>query len=178
MLREFIVYACPVGALAEQIETYWQQVRQTYGPNAAHHYMPHCSLTGFFHDEITALPLYITALESALSQTLSTKPQPVIQICDLEIQPEFHGLILESPWIQTLIQRFASQALSNTRVDQLRLKDRLHLSLAYDFAPQVASSLAELTQTMINPTIPVQWELRFYERHLDQGWLTHATWIL
>ena len=47
-MPKLIVYACPVGELAEQLETYFSKSRLACGPNQAHQYMPHCTLTGFF----------------------------------------------------------------------------------------------------------------------------------
>ncbi|MEO0802793.1 MAG: hypothetical protein AAFY57_11025 [Cyanobacteria bacterium J06642_2] len=49
-LRELILYACPVGSLVEQLDCYFQKSLQLCGHNTAHLYMPHCTLTGFFHD--------------------------------------------------------------------------------------------------------------------------------
>ncbi|MGC1309940.1 MAG: hypothetical protein WA885_22160 [Phormidesmis sp.] len=57
MVHQLILYVCPTGPMARQIETYFEQSQQRYGPNAAHAYMPHCTLTGFFEDEEGAVTL-------------------------------------------------------------------------------------------------------------------------
>jgi len=44
-LSQFIVYACPQGELAEQIQDFYQESLDLCGFNAAHNYMPHCTLT-------------------------------------------------------------------------------------------------------------------------------------
>lgn len=47
MLREFIVYVCPVGKLNNQVEKYFGTTRKKFGENGAHQYIPNCTLTGF-----------------------------------------------------------------------------------------------------------------------------------
>jgi hypothetical protein len=61
-VQVYIVYACPIGALTEEIEHYFAQSLELYGPNAVHKYMPHCTLTGFFHDESGSLSIYNATL--------------------------------------------------------------------------------------------------------------------
>ena len=61
---QFIIYACPVGELNTQIETYFAESHQ-YGENKAHKYMPHCTLTGFFTEDFDAIPSYLQALDTA-----------------------------------------------------------------------------------------------------------------
>lgn len=177
MPHSFIVYACPTGELAEQLDRYFQQSLTVCGANAAHHYMPHCTLTGFFQDEETAIPLYVQALDRALSQTQPC-PHPVITIQQLSFHSDWHGLELQSGWLKTMIVTFATLAASPTRQDALRLKDWLHLSLAYEFQPEHSESLIQLAQAYINLQASVQWELRFYQRHSDQRWTCHRSWQL
>ena len=62
---KFIIYACPMGKLNSQLEDYFNKSRQLYGENTAHKYMPHCTLTGFFTDESSAIPIYVEALDKA-----------------------------------------------------------------------------------------------------------------
>ncbi len=177
-IRELIVYACPIGDLAKQIELYFELSRYHVGLNPAHAYMPHCSLTGFFHDHFEVIPFYISILNQVLIQARSTQPDPVIQIQELILWPEFHGLALQSDWIKQVIIEFARQAPSATRRDDLRPKDWLHLSLAYEFGPDQAELLTQLAQAQIDLQQPVGWELRFYERHRKNQWTCHACWPL
>ncbi len=51
----------------------------------------------------------------------------------MELKEEFHYLKLESAWIEKFIANFATTAYSSTRIDQLHIKNNLHLSLAYKF---------------------------------------------
>ncbi|MGD1806245.1 hypothetical protein ACP6PL_12510 [Dapis sp. BLCC M126] len=176
MLREFIVYACPVGQLNYQLEKYFTTTSTECGENAAHQYMPHCTLTGFFHDELTAIPIYIQALENALKNALPTSTSQPIVVMDMELKADFHYLKIESIWIEKLIANFANIANSSTRTEQLRLKNNLHLSLAYKFPLEQQQILAKIAKEIINPQAEVSWELRFYERHPNNSWTCHQSW--
>jgi hypothetical protein len=174
----FIIYACPVGELADQIDHYYAVSQAICGPNASHSYMPHCSLTGFFHDEQEAVGRYIEALDTALRRARAAQPIPVLAIEGIALREDFHGLLLSSPWLKGLIGDFARTLSSPTRRDTLRLKDWLHLSLAYAFPPKQHTTLAELARKLVDIKAPVSWELRFYERHVDGSWACHAGWPL
>ncbi len=178
MLREFIVYICPVSKLKNQLEEYFTTTRTECGENAAHKYMPHCTLTGFFQDELTAIPIYIQALDTALKNSLQSCPAPPISVVDMEFKADFHYLKIESTWIEKLIANFTNTANSPTRVNQLRIKNNLHLSLAYNFPPKQQQTLAKIAKKTINPQAEVSWELRFYERHPDNSWTCHQSWKL
>jgi hypothetical protein len=174
----WIVYACPLGELAEQIERYYAASLAACGANAAHSYMAHCSVTGFFHDDRDTVATYIEALDAAVRRARPTQPLPALSISGIALDPQFHGLLLSSPWLQTLIADFAHTAPSATRRDALRLKDWLHLSLAYVFPPHQHATLAALAREMVDISAPISWELRFYERHADGAWTCHARWLL
>ena len=166
---ELILYACPIGPLAKQIEAYFALSRSQFGANRAHDYMPHCTLTGFFHDQPSAIPSYVHAAQQALSQ----HPSGTVTLDKLRLKPDWHGLELTSPWLEQVAMTFAERSTSTTRVDDIRLKDWLHLSLAYRFEKAQHESLAELAEKLIDPTQPVSWQVRFYERHPQNGWICH-----
>jgi hypothetical protein len=174
----WIVYACPLGELAAQIDRYYAASLAACGANAAHHYMAHCSLTGFFHDDTDSAPGYIEALAAALDRARPSQPQTALSISGIALGPEFHGLLLSSAWLQSLIADFARTAPSATRRDALRLKDWLHLSLAYSFPSHQHATLAALAHELVDISAPVDWELRFYERHTPGDWTCHARWQL
>ena len=173
-MQKFIIYACPFGELNKQLELYFQKSQIECGKNAAHKYMPHCTLTGFFEDELTAIPIYNNALENILSKY----PTPTIKILNMTFNSEWHGLELQSPMLKKLIVDFAKIANSTTRNGKLRLKDWLHLSLAYEFPPQQQEKLKTLATEIINPQASVTWELRFYQLHSDWTWTCHKSWML
>ena len=176
--RTFIVYACPQGELANQIEQYFAASRVLCGPNAAHTYMPHCTLTGFFHDDAAAIASYIEALDAALRRARPHQPAQALTIDRMELSHDFHGLMLRGAWLQAVLRDFASAARSPTRRDALRLKDWLHLSLAYRFPPEHHDPLADLARKLVDIDAAVTWQLHFYERLGDGSWICHAGWPL
>ncbi|MGL5134013.1 MAG: hypothetical protein ACRC78_15930, partial [Planktothrix sp.] len=132
-LSQFIVYACPQGELAEQIEIFYQESLELCGLNAAHDYMPHCTLTGFFQDQESQTALYIQALETAYNTAQLTAIPLEINVTQMTFQATWHGLELQSPGILLLMINFSQLVNSPTRLESLRLKTWLHLSLAYEF---------------------------------------------
>ena len=175
---ELIVYTCPTGPLADQIAAFYQTSLAQHGPNSAHTYPPHITLTGFFHDDAASVDLYRAALSAALSQALPIMPPSPIAISGLLLRPDFLGLTIESLWLRALTADFAVKASSPTRRDAIRLKDWLHLSLAYSFAAEQFQPLKALALAMIDPATPVVWELRLYERQPAAQWLCHGAWPL
>ena len=163
-ITQFIVYACPIGALAEQIDRFFEKSLVLCGANAAHRYMPHCTLTGFFHDIESSVPRYVEALDNALAYAQANYPEQPIQIKTLSFRDDWHGLELEADWLKALVADFARHADSPTRPDPLRLKSWLHLSLAYEFEPSQTVQLTHLAQTHIDIAADVGWELRYYQR--------------
>jgi ubiquitin-associated SH3 domain-containing protein len=178
LMRELIVYACPTGELARQLDAFYDMSRAECGPNTAHRYMPHCTLTGFFHDEFSAIPTYLMALDQALAQAQLARPSDAIRISGMRFLDNFYFLAVESAWLQQLAAGFAQRAVSSTRPDAVRLKDQLHVSLAYGFAPEHGQCLTQLARQMVDASAPVGWELRFYERHTGDRWTLHKAWTL
>ncbi|MBE9078227.1 hypothetical protein IQ241_13150 [Romeria aff. gracilis LEGE 07310] len=191
-MSELILYACPTGELAAQLEDYFRHSRRRCGPNAAHAYMPHCTLTGFFQAESQAIPRYVQALEKATAQVLEQRSEAAYSLRDsnpsvmasaraerlqgrvaiqsLQFHPLWHGLELASDWLCQLAARFARYSPS---APALRLKDWLHLSLAYDFDPAQAPELEQLARAKIDIQAEVRWELRLYERNENRTWHCH-----
>ncbi len=178
MPEQFIIYACPVGELADQLGRYFTASLNACGRNAAHDYMPHCSLTGFFWDEPGAVGMYREAIAKALTAQLAIAPNPLITIKAMTFHPDWHGLELQSDWLPLLMAQVAQFAISPTRTAPLRFKTWLHLSLAYEFLPEHAQALKQLAQAHINLQSTVDWELRFYQRHPDHQWTCHQSWPL
>jgi hypothetical protein len=175
---ELIVYACPTQALSDQLALYFEHARAQCGPNTAHRYMPHVTLTGFFHDSAASVPFYAEQLRAARAQH-QPAPDPPLAVAGLEINPEFHGLLIESAWVKQVMATFATlAAASPTRSDALRVKDWLHLSLAYGFPAEQHPALATLARELVDPRAPVGWDLRLYERRPADEWALHASWGL
>ncbi len=174
-MPKFIVYACPVGELADQLDRYFEQSRVLCGPNSAHNYMPHCTLTGFFEDAVSSAPNYAQRLERSYKRLRRSQPHPVVAIKALTFRPDWHGLELESPWLKQVMVDFACTATSPTRTSPLRLKDWLHLSLAYDFQADHADQLEALAYDLVDSTASVAWDLRYYQRNPDNTWVCHTS---
>ncbi|MEM9541710.1 MAG: hypothetical protein AAGA60_19715 [Cyanobacteria bacterium P01_E01_bin.42] len=170
--NNFIVYACPVGELNRQIELYLQKSQESCGKNRAHLYMPHCTLTGFFPDEQGAILLYVQALEQAYQQTKKANISLDVRLKNLIFHPDWHGLEIDAPGLQKLIQTFMKLADSPMRSQEIRPKEWLHLSFAYEFDRKHRETLIQLAEE-IDPFAPVTWELRFYQRHEDSSWTCH-----
>jgi ubiquitin-associated SH3 domain-containing protein len=170
---KYIVYACPVGELAQQLSTYFEKSRLICGSNAAHDYMPHCSLTGFFEDVPSTVPNYTQKLERSFKRFRKSQPHPPVEVNGLSFRDDWHGLELTSDWLRKLMHDFACTATSATRKTPLRLKEWLHLSLAYNFVPDQAATLVDLAQELVDPQAEVNWELRFYQQNPDKKWICH-----
>lgn len=172
---QFIIYACPVGELNTQVETYFVKSRQLCGANSAHKYMPHCTLTGFFSEDFDAIPSYLQALDTAYTSAKDKYPLDVA-IAKLHFAKDWHGLELQAEGLKQLISNFAHS--NSTRQEKLRLKDWLHLSLAYGFNPEHGEQLQNLAREIISLQAQVGWELRFYQKNPDWTWQCLKSWEL
>ncbi len=168
MITEFILYACPVGVLADQLDAYLAASTARCGPNAAHQYVPHVSLTGFFHDDAGAAAFYAPLAEPAAHEHAS------VVIEQMMLRGDFHALLVSSPWLERTAAAFADVAGgSPTRIDDIRVKRDLHLSLAYGFPADSHGELADLAVAMVDIAAPVQWQIRLYERDVAARWHLH-----
>lgn len=178
MVTKFILYACPTGQLADQIDAYFEAVKTNFNWNPALDYMPHCSLTGFFHDNATAAQHYTLALEEILTHMRPSQPDPVMRVSGMFFDSDFHGFTLQSSWLTDLTQAFAAATGFGTRREAIRLKEWLHLSLAYRFKSDEHNALKARAQQLINPQASVGWDLRFYQRRNANQWTCHGCWPL
>lgn len=175
---QFIVYACPNGELNEQIEEYFKQAIELCGANKAHQYMPHCTLTGFFTDAISSVSFYLEALDRAYNEAKNNNTSLNVEITKLSFNKNWHGLELKANGITQLITNFARLENSPTRQEPLRLKDWLHLSLAYGFKPQDEEQLKHLAIKLVDIQANVNWELRFYQKNPDWTWKCWQSWLI
>ncbi|GAB4542877.1 MAG: hypothetical protein Tsb0014_36000 [Pleurocapsa sp.] len=175
---QFIVYACPVGELNEQLEAYLQKSLNLCGKNTAHNYMPHCTLTGFFSDRSNSVPIYLQALDQAYFEAKNNNLFLDIKIKQLTFNENWHGLEVQANGLKQLIANFAELEKSPSREEELRLKDWLHLSLAYDFNLEHEEQLKQLATENIDIKTNVNWELRFYQKNPDWTWKCWQSWEL
>ena len=174
---QFIVYACPVGELNDRLESYFAKSLELYGENAAHKYMPHCTLTGFFTEEPDSIPLYLEALNAAYIAARESNISLDIAIAKLSFGKNWHGLELQADGLKELVSNFAVQ-LDSTRQRKIRLKNWLHLSLAYGFEPEYREQLQNLAIEAIDLQAKLDWELRFYQEEPDWTWQCLKSWHL
>ena len=175
---QFIIYACPVGELNDRLEAYFIKSLHLYGENSAHKYMPHCTLTGFFGDNCNSIPFYLEALELAYKNAQYNNLSLDIKIKQLTFNDNWHGLELQADGLKQLIVNFAQIENSPTRTEQLRLKNWLHLSLAYDFDDRDGEKLKSLATELIDLNSKVNWELRFYQKNPDWTWNCLQSWSI
>ncbi len=175
MVTDLIVYAHPTGELAVQLEQYFETSRELFGANAAHNYPVHCSLTGFFHDEVASIPIYIDALRSKLAEHFDRSGSDLFPSVDqLRLEGDWFGLELSSVPLVALTESFAAKQPSLARIDALRVKTWLHVSIAYEFNPEHSDALAELAKATIDPESQVDdWHLGLWERSPENQWHCH-----
>lgn len=176
--KKFIIYACPIGELNSLLETYLAKSHQLCGANTAHKYMPHCTLTGFFTTGFQSVPLYIEALNQAYIEAKYQNLSLDLKIIKLTFNDKWHGLELQADGLKQLMLNFAVLDNSAKQKEKLRLKDWLHLSLAYDFNPEDSDKLQDLAREIIDLQADVSWELRFYQKNIDWSWNCLKSWGL
>lgn len=174
----FIVYACPQGPLADQVEAFLDQSRARFGPNAAHAYRPHCTLTGFFTDDAAVIPGDLRRLDQLLRRALPDCPRPAIRVCGWGGKPGWLGLELEASWLRQLARDFATPAPGERRRMPIKPKSWLHLTLANGFPWEHQAPLATLARQVVDPGAAVSWELRYYQRDPGGCWRCHRAWPL
>ncbi len=177
---ELILYACPTGELAVRLQEYFDASASTCGANMAHAFPPHCTLTGFFHDQRSAVSRYVAALRNALEQSALADGHVELRAVSLQLMESFHFILLSSVGVKRLVRRFAATAASPTRAEPLRTKEWLHLSLAYGFPTAYQGALRRVACERLGSvdSIPATWEICLYERTRDERWIRHAAWPL
>jgi ubiquitin-associated SH3 domain-containing protein len=167
-VAELILYACPVGPLAEAIEAYWATVLATIGANSAHEYMPHVTLIGFFHGDAASVERHVATLTGLRAPANELRGD--VRVTGALFGPSHHLLTVEAPKCRALADAFRE------RTTGVRVKDQLHISLAYGFQPTDGPALERLGTELVDPLLPAAWELRFYERRPDRTWQLHGCW--
>jgi ubiquitin-associated SH3 domain-containing protein len=168
MEAELILYAVPTGSLAQAIAAFFDELAER--PTTAQRFPPHCTLTGFFHDDADAIGQYVDAAQGVV--------RPVRVDVALRTTPEWIGLEVQSPDLLALARDFAAAAAPiESRRDQIRLKDWLHVSLAYGHDADATDELANLATKLVDPAADVGWALRVYERR-ERDWIVRGSWPL
>lgn len=161
--RELILYATPTGPLAQCCSAYFEWAGNA--PTAAQEYPPHCTLTGFFR---RGGPRADTLIERTKAIVAAAGPVPddAVEVVSLLTTDEWVGLELRSPWMLALAAEVAGADQPVGAEDALRLKDWLHLSLAYGI--EDLSDHATRARGSVDIELAVGWEVALWERHHTQ----------
>ena len=168
--RELILYACPTGLLADDLEAYFTEATARFGPTTAQTYPVHCTLTGFFRRQGQRAEAVLRRLGGVIDE-IGPPPQGAVSVDRLGVREGWVGLELSSPWLLDLNDVFVGADDVNGDEDPLRPKSWLHVSLAYgvtDLAPYV-----ELAREVVDPSRPVGWKVNLWERNMNGGWTVH-----
>lgn len=168
--RELIVYATPTGPLADAVDHFVETVNDRLGPTTAQTYPPHCTLTGFFRRTDAVATSTIAEMGQAIAQAGPVPPGEV-EVVALRTTKDWVGLELRSPWLIELTAALAASNRPGPEDDALRLKDWLHLSLAYGVDDLDAHGA--LATDLIDPALVADWEVAVWERHGDGSWTRH-----
>lgn len=170
-----ILYAVPTGLLAEQCDRFFRMAR-AIAPTVAQTYPPHCTLTGFFHRPAHRVQESCDALAVALDRA-GLGPDGRAESCEVTVRGLHHrdgwlGLELDSTRLRGTAAAFAAAAAPLRRPgdDALRLKEWLHLSLAYDTDPATLARHAALARAVVEPDLQCDWEVGLWRRHPGDQW--------
>ena len=168
--RELILYATPEGALLESCEAYFDELRSTGRATTAQTYPPHVTLTGFFRRRAQSVDRVANEARAAIE---STRPGTV-HVSDVAERDGWVGLEIDSRWFSTVAATFADHHELEPGDDTVRLKDWLHLSLAYGDRPPGTelAVCAALARDMI-VGVSSSWSIGLWERS-DAGWMRHC----
>lgn len=164
--RELILYAWPMGPLADAAQRYFDEATDRLGPTIAQSYPVHCTLTGFFRRADHRVGEVLAALGSAVDAF--GEPDDVA-VERLGTRDGWVGLELRSRQLLEIIETVTTTDRPEHGEDALRPKDWLHVSLAYgvaDLQPYEA-----LAHEIIDPSLPATWCVGFWERLPDGNWI-------
>lgn len=176
-MTKFAIYVCPTGSLAEQIQRFLAEHRETaapreQGPDAC------CLLIEGFEEESGAAPVYTRSLDRAYNRGLKARPSPALTVEGLVTKPDWSGLAISSPWLKQVMVNFACTVKSPTRKMPLRIQDELGLPLVYGSNRKQAKAVVAEAKAAIDWETPTQWEMRFYQQLTNQNWKCHSSWEL
>ncbi|CAL7940728.1 unnamed protein product [Xylocopa violacea] len=158
--RQYVLYACPTGELAEQLVRFWSESKELIW-NGAHNYMPHVTLVSFFKAPDESVEELVSALETTINQ--SELPENI----ELEtyVSPNFMGLFVKqvnTDWLKHIAIRYVNK-LSSLGISAEPQVKSFHLTLAYQFPSNLYQQLRSMVEKF-TLACPTNWELRLYSR--------------
>ncbi|XP_003699375.1 ecdysteroid phosphate phosphatase [Megachile rotundata] len=158
--RQYVLYACPTGELAEELMKFWAESKELIW-NGAHNYVPHITLVSLFNAPDESTEELVNALENIVNQN------ELLDNIELEtyISPNFMGLFVKeinAEWLKNIAVRYVNKLTSLGISAEPQIKS-LHLTLAYQFPGNLYQQLRLMVEKL-TLTAPTNWELRLYSR--------------
>lgn len=167
-LAEIILYATPTGRLAAVCDAYFAAACRL-GATTAQTYPPHCTLTGFFHRRRADLPRIADEVRAAVGEVVPV-PAPAVDLVALHTGDDWVGLELRSQLFLDIAARFAQTHRRDDDEDAVRLKDWMHLSLAYGPVDDMRHYTRLATGLFDHMPPRCEWEIALWEHRRDRSW--------
>ncbi|MGB3201017.1 MAG: hypothetical protein WBA99_08940 [Nodosilinea sp.] len=177
-MTKFAIFVCPTGTLAEQIKQFLAQSGDAQGVSGAKGAVPGFTLIEGFEEQGSAAPVYTQSLDRAFNRGLKSRPSPVVTMDGVVTKPDGCGMAITAPWLKQVMVNFACTVKSPTRKMPLRIQDELGMPLACGLDKKQVNAMVAQAEAAIDCKTPTQWEMRFYQRSPNQGWVCHRSWDL
>ncbi|HZG41208.1 MAG TPA: hypothetical protein VEZ50_21225 [Nodosilinea sp.] len=177
-MTKFAIFVCPTGTLAEQIKQFLNQSDDAPGGKGAHSAVPGFTLVEGFEEQGSSAPVYTQSLDRAFNRGLKSRPSPVVTMDGLVTKPDGCEMAITAPWLKQVMVNFACTVKSPTRKMPLRIQHDLGMPLASGVDKKQVNAVVAQAEAAIDCQTPTQWEMRFYQRAPNQGWVCHRSWDL
>lgn len=165
-MLELILYATPEGPLAERCAALWAELAAAGRETAAQTYPPHVTLTGFFRRPPERVDDVVADVARGVGEC------SLDAVADVSMRPlcteDWAGLEVRSPALHDLTATVVDAHLVASDEDALRIKDWLHLSLAYGDGVDVAA-LAPRCLEAVAGAPATGWTVGLWSRD-EAGW--------
>ncbi|XP_015180456.1 PREDICTED: protein UBASH3A homolog isoform X4 [Polistes dominula] len=158
--RQYVLYACPTGALAENLSKFWVESEQL-GWNGALNYMPHITLVSFFQVSDELEPEFVYSLNNIIDRNESYNRVHF----EPYISPNFMGLFVkdeDAKWLNEISANYVAKLSTYNIIANHQVKP-LHLTLAYQFPSNLFQPLRTMVEKLKPATVD-NWEIRLYSR--------------
>lgn len=144
MNTEYILYARLSGAVAEDLNLFWQRCneKESLRNEAVTVYPPHITLTGFFPKAMRKSE-YVAAISEIL-QTNAAAKNTELGERRLVRKPHLHAVYFKNDFLRLISELFAEKiGLPKERLKATVEMPEFHLTLAHNFNPDVEGELVE-----------------------------------
>ncbi|GAU88894.1 hypothetical protein RvY_01512 [Ramazzottius varieornatus] len=155
--REYVVYLCPAGVLAGNIQDFRAKSADLCGKNGAFRHMPHVTICPAFRVDAASVPVIIRAMDHA-HRSLEERdglPQKVrVDLHGSEREP-FVGLFVDEnsdkaakEFLRVLLDQAHSLIAPDREAPVVLSTKRYHLTLAHSFPPEQRQAIMKLAQSI------------------------------